>query len=133
MNYLLDTNVCSAFVKRPSSLFHKFVQHSGRLATTTIVLAELSAWAYRRQRPDTLLRPIENELLSEVTLLDFDRRCANRFGRLRAELLSQGIGGNPVDLMFAAVALEHDLTLVTHNVRHFEPIPGLRVEDWLQP
>lgn len=36
-----------------------------------------------------------------------------------------------VDLMIAAVALEHDLTLVTHNVKHFAPVPGLRIEDWL--
>jgi predicted nucleic acid-binding protein len=40
---------------------------------------------------------------------------------------------NPVDLMIGAVALAHDLTLtlVTHNRKHFAPIPGLRIEDWL--
>jgi len=33
--------------------------------------------------------------------------------------------------MIAAVALVHDLTLVTHNTADFRPIPGLRLEDWL--
>ncbi len=35
--------------------------------------------------------------------------------------------------MIASVALAHDLTLVTHNLKHFSEIPGLRVEDWLAP
>ena len=40
---------------------------------------------------------------------------------------------NPVDLMIAAVALVHDLTLVTNNTKDFQNIPGLRLEDWLTP
>jgi tRNA(fMet)-specific endonuclease VapC len=36
-----------------------------------------------------------------------------------------------VDLLIAAVALLYDLTVVTHNTRDFERIPGLRVWDWL--
>jgi tRNA(fMet)-specific endonuclease VapC len=40
---------------------------------------------------------------------------------------------NAVDLLIAAVALTHDLTLVTHNTQHFQNIPNLRLEDWLVP
>jgi predicted nucleic acid-binding protein len=35
--------------------------------------------------------------------------------------------------MIAATALVHDLTLVTHNTKHFTPIPDLRLDDWLTP
>jgi predicted nucleic acid-binding protein len=38
-----------------------------------------------------------------------------------------------VDLMIAAVALVHDLTLATHNVKHFQAVPNLRIVDWLEP
>jgi tRNA(fMet)-specific endonuclease VapC len=36
-----------------------------------------------------------------------------------------------MDLLIAAVALARDLTLVTHNTRHFQEVPDLRLEDWL--
>jgi len=52
---------------------------------------------------------------------------------IRGSLLRQGIRVSPVDLMIASVALVHDLTLVTHNTRDFQNIPGLRLEDWLTP
>lgn len=133
MSYLLDTNICSAHLKRPSGLIHRFVQHSGRLHISTIVLGELYAWAFRRPNPQSLIDRIENDLLVDLHLLDFDRGAALEFGRVRGLLLQQGIGTAPSDLMIAATALVHDLTLVTHNVRDYRAVPGLRIEDWLQP
>lgn len=109
------------------------MQHTGGLAILSVVLAELYTWAFQRPQPDRLLQLIETEFVPEVTVLDFDSGSARRFGELRAALLSAGIVVNPVDLMIAAVSLNHDLTLVTHNVRHFASIPGLRIEDWLAP
>jgi tRNA(fMet)-specific endonuclease VapC len=52
---------------------------------------------------------------------------------LRASLRRQGIEINTTDLMIASIALVHDLTLVTHNTVDFQNIPGLRLDDWLQP
>ena len=72
-------------------------------------------------------------LRDEVRRLDFDDDCAKRFGQVRAELLERGVGVSPLDLRIAAVALVHDLTLVTHNTADFRNIPGVRLEDWLAP
>jgi len=55
------------------------------------------------------------------------------FGKNRGELLQRGIEVDPVDLMIAATALVHDFTLVTHNMADFKHVPGLRIEDWLEP
>ncbi|HVW01713.1 MAG TPA: type II toxin-antitoxin system VapC family toxin, partial [Planctomycetaceae bacterium] len=63
--------------------------------------------------------------------LDFDSGCAEQYGQLRAQLLDTGTPVDPRDLMIASTALHHNLTVVTHNLRHFEVIPGLRVENWL--
>ena len=41
MSFLLDTNICSAHIRRPGGVAHSFIQHSGRLWMPTIVLAEL--------------------------------------------------------------------------------------------
>lgn len=133
MSFLLDTNICSAHLKQPSGLIHRFVQHAGRLYISTIVLGELYTWALRRGGRQRLESIIERDLLPDLIVLDFDLACAARFGALRNELLRAGTVVNPVDLMIAAVAQVHDLTLVTHNTRHFEAVPGLRVVDWLKP
>ncbi|MDA1231698.1 MAG: type II toxin-antitoxin system VapC family toxin [Planctomycetota bacterium] len=133
MTHLLDTNICSAYLKRPGGLAHRFMQHAGGLALPTIVLAELYTWAFRRPKSDPLLRLIEEDLIPDVRVLDFDAYCARQFGELRAAMLTSGVVVNPVDLMIATVALTHDLVLVTHNVKHFEVVPNLRIEDWLTP
>jgi tRNA(fMet)-specific endonuclease VapC len=132
MSFLLDTNICSAHLKRPSGLTHRFVQHGGGLYISTVVLGELYTWAYRRSDPQKLLSIIEKDLLPDLTVLDFDRVCAVQFGQLQSEMLRQGKVVNPVDLMIAAVALVHDLTLVTHNTKHFQAVSSLRVVDWLE-
>ena len=133
MSHLLDTNICSAHLKRPAGLTHRFVQHSGRLFISSIVLGELYAWAYRRSSPQPLLGRIETELMTDVMVLDFDRACAVEFGQLRGELLRKGLTVSRLDLLIAATARVYDLTLVTHNTQDFRNIPGLRLEDWLQP
>jgi len=48
-------------------------------------------------------------------------------------LRREGIEVSTTDLMIACVALEYDLTLVTHNTMDFQNIPGLRLLDWLAP
>jgi tRNA(fMet)-specific endonuclease VapC len=132
MSYLLDTNICSAHIRRPGGLSHRFVQYAGRLSMPTIVLAELYAGAYMVDAPSRILAGIV-ELREDVELLDFDEPCAQEFGQLRGALKRAGIQRNPVDMMIAAVALVHDLTLVTHNTQHFQDVPNLRLDDWLKP
>jgi tRNA(fMet)-specific endonuclease VapC len=131
MTFLLDTDTCSAHLRRPAGLMHRFVQHSGRLRVPTIVLAELYVWAYLRPDPHEFLDAIAAFLHHEVEVLGFDEACAERFGKLRVELQRAGITIAPMDLLIASVALAHDLTLVTHNTAHFQNIPGLHLEDWL--
>ncbi|WP_165246776.1 type II toxin-antitoxin system VapC family toxin [Paludisphaera soli] len=131
MSFLLDTNILSAYLRRPSSLGHRFVQHSGRLYTSSICVAELSVWALARPAADPLREALDDLLFREVGVLDFDADCASEFGRLRVELRRVGVGVDGMDLLIAATAMVYDLTLVTHNTAHFISIPGLRTEDWL--
>lgn len=132
MSFLLDTNICSAHLRRPAGLAHQFEQYAGRLSVPSIVLAELFAGAYHLPDPAPLLRKL-NDLIEDLQVLDFNRQCAEQFGVIRGTLLQQGISINTVDLMIASVAFAHDLTLVTHNTKDFQNIPGLRLEDWLTP
>jgi tRNA(fMet)-specific endonuclease VapC len=133
VSFLLDTNICAEHLRRRAGLTHRFIQHSGRLHLSTIVLGELYTWAYRRPDPRRLLNLIERELLGELEVLIYDTVCAERFGIERAKLLRRGIVVGAVDVMIASIALVHDLTLVTHNTADFQNIPNLRLEDWLAP
>jgi tRNA(fMet)-specific endonuclease VapC len=132
MSFLLDTNICSAHMRRPGGLAHQFFQHAGGLAIPSVVLGELYAGAYRHPNPPRLLGLIA-DLLREVHVLDFDAACAEQFGRLQASLLGQGVPTSTADLMIASVAMVHNLTLVTHNTSDFQHIAGLRLADWLVP
>jgi predicted nucleic acid-binding protein len=133
VSFLLDTNILSAHLRRPAGLAHRFVQHSGRLYTSTIPLAELYDWANGRKDPAPTLAAIQSLLTYEVSLIVFDLDCAEEFGRLRGDLRRPGITVDNMELLIATTALVYDLTLVTHNTRNFQNIPGLRLEDWLTP
>ncbi len=132
MGFALDTDTCSSYMKRPNDLVHRFIQYSGRLAISAVVLAELRAGAYLRPDPAPLLRKID-DLLIDVGVLDFDAACADAYGGLRGHMSRLGVTVAPLDLMIASTVLVHDLTLVTHNTSHFARIPGLRLADWLAP
>jgi tRNA(fMet)-specific endonuclease VapC len=132
MTHLLDTNICSERMRRPGGLAHRFFQHAGQIAISTVVLAELYAGAYKRPNPSPILGLIA-DLLREVAVLDFDSRCAERFGVTQGSLLQQGTSVPVADMMIASVALVHDLTLVTHNTMDYRNIPGLQLDNWLAP
>lgn len=80
-----------------------------------------------------VLDRIENDLLPDVIVLEFDQVCAREFGRIRGQLLQQGLSVSRVDLLIASVALTFNLTLVTHNTADYRNVPGLRLEDWSAP
>lgn len=131
MSFLLDTNILSVHLRRPSGLAHRFFQHSGRLYTPSLALAELFVWAYNRPDPPRILSAVDELIFNEVRGLDFDRDCANEFGRVRVELRRRGIELPTVDLMLASVALVYELTLVTNNTADFDRVPGLQLANWL--
>ena len=75
MSFLLDTDTCSAHMRRPGGLAHRFFQYGSTIAIPSIVLAELYAGAYHHPDPTRLLALI-GDLLQEVRVIDFDSGCA---------------------------------------------------------
>ena len=119
-------------MRRPVGLAHRYFQHSGRPWIPSIAFAELYAGAYLLSDPMKILAGIE-DLLQDIGVLPFDDACAEEFGKLRGEMQQLGVATNPIDLQIAAVALVHDLTLVTNNTADFRNIPRLRLDDLLTP
>jgi tRNA(fMet)-specific endonuclease VapC len=133
--YLFDTDVISRVVKAapPRSLIDRLSGVPRALQfTTSINAAEIFYGASRTGRREEIVRAFEEQVLSRVTVLPFDLESARVFGRLKASLENRGLPRSEPDLRIAAIALQHRLTVVTGHVRHFQGIPGLAVENWLE-
>lgn len=131
MKFLIDTDICSAHMRRPASLAHRFIQYTGAIGISAVSLGELYAGAHKHPNSPHLLKLI-SDLRQEVTVVDFNETCAEMFGLIRGTLLKQGISVPTTDLMIGVSAIVHGVSLVTHNVKDFVNIPGLQIEDWLK-
>ena len=96
-----------------------------------MVWAELLHGARKYEKRDERVTRIERAL-SPFRSLPFDDSAARRYAEIRDALESRGKVIGPNDLLIAAIALNHDLTLVTNN-REFNRVPGLNTEDWTTP
>lgn len=132
--FLLDTDTLSQVLKRnPSlSLLRRLAEvPSEQQFTTAINVGELVYGAHRGPRLEHHLRQLDERIWPNVHILPFDRVAGEVYGRLRAELERNGTPIGEADTRIAAIALTHDFTVVTGNVRHFSRVPGLRVENWI--
>jgi predicted nucleic acid-binding protein len=132
LSFLIDTDICSAHLKQKGIVTNRFLQHTGGLHISTITLSELYAWVMRAKAPPARLQALR-EMLTDMTVLDVTAKVAEKYGELQARFLDAGTPAPGMDLVIAATALVHDLTLVTHNTQDFANVSGLRLMDWLVP
>jgi predicted nucleic acid-binding protein len=133
VSYLFDTNAISeTFRPRPNAELVRWLDGLSREEqhTSTVVIAELYVAAYRSPAREKWLGRIEKLVLSRMTVLTFDLGCAHELGRLQAALRDAGAPIGEVDTQIAATALQHRLTIVTANDRHFRRVPGLVVRSF---
>jgi tRNA(fMet)-specific endonuclease VapC len=131
MRYLLDSNILIFVIKDPDCPASKRfrTREVAEMAICSVVEAELYHGAKKYGNP-AKREAILDELLAPYRSLPFDWKCVPAYARIRDFLERRGeiIGGN--DLMIAAIALTHGLTVITNNSNEFEQVPGLSVEDW---
>lgn len=133
--YLLDTNTVSYFLRDHSPALTARLMGTApdALAVSVISAGELQ-FGLKKLGPGfrtTALAARLDKLLGAIATLPLEPEVANQYGHIRTHLEAKGtpISGN--DLWIAAHALAEDLTLITHNLREFERVPGLKVESWL--
>jgi tRNA(fMet)-specific endonuclease VapC len=132
LSFLVDTDICSAYLKRNGLVTNRFIQYGGRLNISAVTLGELFAWALRAKASPGRLRQV-HDLLREVPVLPVDETIARRFGEERAWQLDRGLVTPDLDLLNASVALVYGLTLATHNTRDYANASGLSLVDRLGP
>ena len=131
IRYLLDTNICIYVINaRPPVVLARFMAHEiDGLGISAITASELY-WGVFKSGSIRNRTTLE-KFLSPLTILDYDLAAAQHYGELRAFLEKQGTPIGPLDQQIAAHALALGITLVSNNVREFEKVPGLRLENWV--
>ncbi len=130
--FLLDTDTCSYVIKRRSE---KLLKKLARVAIEDVAISVVTEAELfygveispRRQNDEAAVRAF----LRHVEVLDFTSEAAAHYAKIRAHLKRFGamIGAN--DLFIAAQARALGLTLVSNNVREFQRVPDLKLENWV--
>jgi len=130
MTYVLDTNSCIAALRdHPAVLSRLLDTPPDLVAVSVMTAAELWFGALKSDHP-ARSRATADAFLAPFRRLPFDEPSAERYAATRRHLESRGTPIGERDLIIAATALAHELTVVTNNTREFGRVPGLRVEDW---
>jgi tRNA(fMet)-specific endonuclease VapC len=131
MAFLLDTNVCIGILtaRSPRAVERLRQLSPSEVHVASVVRAELLFGARNSTRVEANLAVLAT-FLSPFASVPFDDLAADYYGRLRATLHRAGELIGPNDMLIAAMSLARDLVLVTHNVKEFSRVPGLRWVDW---
>ena len=133
MSYLVDTDRVAEWLlgRQEAVELLRALQPAG-LAISLITYGEIYEGIYFGRDPARHELGFR-QFLRLVAVLPLNRRIMQRFARLRGELRRAGQPIGDPDLLIAATALQHDLTLLTRNLRHFQRIAALKLYQPAQP
>ena len=128
---LLDTNICIYIIKRkPDGVLRHFQRYRpGDIGISSITLAELQYGVAKSQAKERNAEAL-SEFLIPFEIFPFGESVTHAYGVIRTHLEKQGKPIGAMDLLIAAHALTLDAVLVTNNVKEFERVPGLKIENW---
>lgn len=136
MMYMLDTNILIFCMRHPNSACTaKLVSHLGQdVCISVVTYAELE-YGIMNSRDPAKNRLAVNQMLAGVRILDFDMDAATHFGDILAELKKKHKDKQHQDRdkMIAGHARSLGFTLITDNIKDFEDIDGLMIENWREP
>ena len=129
--WMLDTNICSYILRKHPLVVKSHLEKVGpeNASLSSIVLAELYYGASRHPKSVEIRSDID-DFVGRLWVFPWDRAAADQYGDIRSHLERQGTPIGAMDMLIAAHARSLDAVLVTNNLRHFDQVPGLRVEDW---
>lgn len=132
MKYMLDTNICIYAMKnKPEKVLQRLKNEINEgVCISSITLAELEYGMKHSSNPakneQALLR-----FLVPLSVLPFGAAAASEYGEIRTFLQKQGTPIGSLNMLIAGHAKAEEITLVTNNVREFEKVPLLELENWV--
>lgn len=133
LHWLLDTNIVSYYLRRSSPTLVQQVNQALRAQSCAISVLTRGELRYGQalMTPEDGRRTLIDAFLRQLPHLPWTGAAADHFGALKSRNRLAGTPRGDIDTQIAAQALAEGLTLVTHNLRHFEGTPGLKLEDWM--
>ena len=131
--YLLDTNICIYIIKKkPVDVLKTLKTKSKKnIYVSSITIAELEYRVAKSQFPEKNKIALI-EFLSIFNILPFNDIDAVEFGMIKTDLEKKGKIIGPMDLLIAGQAKSKKLILVTNNIKEFEIVEGLKIENWVK-
>jgi len=128
--FALDTNILIYYFRGVKTVNARVLLIGVRkIAIPAPVLFELETGILKSTHPQKRRGQLD-ALLAATTVLPFGQAAAVRAAEIRVLLDRAGTPIGPIDILIAAIALEHGITLVTHNTAEFRRVPALTLEDW---
>jgi tRNA(fMet)-specific endonuclease VapC len=129
IKFLLDTNAVIALLNNVNSSISERVREHlpSDICISSIVSHELFYGAFKSQRMKNNVALVES---LQFEVLEFDKEDSRFAGEIRAQLSKQGTPIGPYDVLIAGQARARGLTLITNNMKEFERVNGLLVENW---
>lgn len=126
--YLLDTNICISMFKNKQGIREKILDVSlTNCFVSEITLAELFYGAAKSGREEHF-KDVEMVIRMFKVLPVYP--CLRLYGGMKAELEANGMRIDEFDLLIGATAVFNKMVMVTSNVKHFERIPEIQIENW---
>ncbi len=138
MLYLIDANLIRSYAHGDagSENFERrfLAEGPGNCAFSAVIFYELQTAVYNHRLTDAV-RIAVARLSTALKVYDFDLNAATHAARVKSHLVNHQKlkQGKDVDFLLAGHALALGATVATHNVKDFARVPGLAVEDWMQP
>ena len=128
--YLLDTDTIIYSLKGHDAVKKNLQHHSeDPMKISIITLLELYYGAHKSEKVTSNLAKVKT-LENAFEVIPTAKESADIFGMLKATLEKSGTRLDDFDLIIAACAMAHNLTLVTNNIVHFKRIEGLKLTNW---
>lgn len=126
-SYLLDTSIIISYLQGKDDTVKLLNETDGELTSSYLCLAELYEGINRVRNKLELEKNITDFFKSLSEMYTVDEKVAKQFGEIRAKLKAGGQVIEGIDIFIAAICLVYDLTLITHNVKHFSRIENLKI------
>ncbi len=132
MLFMLDTNICIYIIKNhPSAVIDRMKQFApSDLVISSITVCELEYGVSKSTNPEKNRQSLA-KFLTPFEIAPFHEDAASHYGEIRTHLERIGKTIGAMDMLIAAHARSLSLTLVANNLKEFERVPALRVENWV--
>ena len=130
MKFLLDTNICIHYFRGQYELNKKFDNEGlQNLAISVITLAELVFGAENSKNPQKNLEII-NSFVNKVSVIPIIE-AVYLYGKEKVRLRNSGLMINDFDLLIGCTAVENNFIMVTENIKEFQRISNINIENWV--